>query len=61
MTDADGRCTQLWPKATAEKTAEERAKLKAGTFYKVVFKTRDYFKKTERTCFYPWAEASRIP
>ena len=49
---------QLWPKASSEKSAEERAKLQAGKLYKVVFKTKDYFERAERKCFYPWVEAS---
>ncbi|KAI0964426.1 hypothetical protein AcW1_001249 [Taiwanofungus camphoratus] len=55
-TDADGRCTQLWPKASEEHTAEERAKLTVGSLYKVVFKTKEYFERTGRKCFYPWVE-----
>lgn len=55
-TDSDGRCMQLWPKATAEHNAEQRAKLKAGALYKVVFKTKEYFESTGRKCFYPWVE-----
>ncbi|PCH34049.1 transthyretin [Wolfiporia cocos MD-104 SS10] len=56
VTDSDGRCMQLWPKATEQKSAEERKKLKAGTLYKVVFKTKDYFESTGHKCFYPWVE-----
>ncbi|EPT01600.1 hypothetical protein FOMPIDRAFT_1029819 [Fomitopsis schrenkii] len=56
-TDSDGRCMQLWPKATEGKTKEELAKpLKAGTLYKVFFKTKEYFESTGRKCFYPWVE-----
>ena len=55
-TDSDGRCMQLWPKDTESKTKEELAKLKAGTLYKVFFKTKDYFESTGRKCFYPWVE-----
>ena len=47
---------QLWPAATESKTKEELAKLKAGTLYKVFFKTKDYFESTGRKCFYPWVE-----
>lgn len=59
-TDSDGRCMQLWPKATAEHNAEQRAKLKAGALYKVVFKTKVYFESTGRKCFYPWVEVSYV-
>jgi len=56
QTDSDGRCMQLWPEATDEQSAKEHAKLKPGTLYKVVFKTKDYFESTGRKCFYPWVE-----
>ncbi|OBZ78960.1 5-hydroxyisourate hydrolase, partial [Grifola frondosa] len=56
VTDADGRCMQLFPKPSAEQSKEEQAKLKAGKLYKVVFKTKDYFESTGRKCFYPWVE-----
>ncbi|KAI0720138.1 transthyretin [Fomitopsis betulina] len=56
-TDSDGRCMQLWPKATEGQTKEELAKsLKAGTLYKVLFKTKEYFESTGQKCFYPWVE-----
>ena len=47
---------QLWPKATEDKAGEELLKLKAGTLYKVFFKTKEYFESTGRKCFYPWVE-----
>lgn len=48
---------QLWPKATEGQTKEELAKsLKAGTLYKVLFKTKEYFESTGQKCFYPWVE-----
>ncbi|CCL98080.1 uncharacterized protein FIBRA_00074 [Fibroporia radiculosa] len=56
VTDADGRCMQLWPQPGAGQSKEELAKLKTGTLYKVVFKTKDYFEHTGRQCFYPWVE-----
>lgn len=55
-TDADGRCTQLWPKDTETATKEDRAKLAPGKLYKVVFRTKEYFERTGRKCFYPWVE-----
>ena len=53
VTDFDGRCTQLWPDGDNK---EERAKLKAGGRYKVIFQTQAYFNLTGRTCFYPWVD-----
>ncbi|OCH96437.1 transthyretin [Obba rivulosa] len=54
-TDADGRCMQLYPEAAPGQSKED-FKLKAGTLYKVIFKTKDYFEGTDRKCFYPWVE-----
>ncbi|KAL6304808.1 transthyretin [Sparassis latifolia] len=48
VTDADGRCMQLFPKSGDE--------LQQGKLYKVVFKTKEYFENTGRKCFYPWVE-----
>ncbi|KZT74938.1 transthyretin [Daedalea quercina L-15889] len=55
-TDSDGRCMQLWPKATDNQTKEELARLKAGTVYKIFFKTKEYFESTGRKSLYPWVE-----
>ncbi|KAH8099329.1 transthyretin [Cristinia sonorae] len=56
VTDADGRCMQLWPSSTPMEPKEERAKLRAGQLYKVTFNTKEYFESTGRKCFYPWVE-----
>ncbi len=56
MTDYDGRCMQLYPEAAPGQKREDLVKLQAGQFYKVVFKTKDYFESTGRKCFYPWVE-----
>jgi len=53
-TDADGRCMQLFPKDDA--AGAGGAPLEAGRLYKVVFKTKEYFQRTGRKCFYPWVE-----
>lgn len=50
VTDSDGRCMHLF------NAHSERAALQAGRLYKVVFKTKDYFERTGRKCFYPWVE-----
>lgn len=47
---------QLWPAADGLQTREERAKLKADRFYKVVLHTKDYFASSDRKCFYPWVD-----
>jgi len=52
QTDTDGRCTTLLPPRGSPNAVE----LKAGGLYKVVFKTKDYYAKTDRKCFYPWVE-----
>jgi len=51
QTNTDGRCTTLLPPRGSSSAVE----LKAG-IYKVVFKTKDYYAKTDRKCFYPWVE-----
>jgi len=51
-TDSDGRCTNLLP----PRDSPDAKELRAGGLYKVTFKTRDYFAKTNRKCFYPWVE-----
>jgi len=51
-TDADGRCTTLLP----PRDFADAHKLKSGGLYKVVFKTKEYYEKTSRKCFYPWVE-----
>ncbi|KAL1951138.1 hypothetical protein VTO73DRAFT_287 [Trametes versicolor] len=56
VTDYDGRCMQLYPEAAPGQKREDLIKLQAGQFYKVVFKTKDYFESTGRKCFYPWVE-----
>jgi len=51
-TDSDGRCTNLLPPCDTPNAIE----LTAGGLYKVTFKTKDYFAKTDRKCLYPWVE-----
>jgi len=51
-TDSDGRCTNLLP----PRDSPDAKELRAGGLYKVTFKTKDYFAKTNRKCFYPWVE-----
>ena len=47
---------QLFPKDAAGTSGTTRAALEAGRLYKVVFKTKEYFERTGRKCFYPWVE-----
>lgn len=50
---------QLWPDGTAEKSADEREKARAGAgTYKVTFRTKEYFERTGRRCFYPFVDVS---
>ena len=56
VTNSDGRCTDLLPPRGASDSIE----LQKGAFYKVIFKTKDYFAKTDRKCFYPWVEVCCI-
>jgi 5-hydroxyisourate hydrolase-like protein (transthyretin family) len=34
----------------------QSVKLEAGGFYKIVFKTKDYFDRAGKATFYPWVE-----
>ncbi|KAG6837684.1 hypothetical protein H0H93_004960 [Arthromyces matolae] len=55
-TNSDGRCLDLLPPTGSTEEAKENTALQAGQTYKIVFKTKDYFEKTERPSFYPWVE-----
>ncbi|KAF7339326.1 5-hydroxyisourate hydrolase [Mycena sanguinolenta] len=52
-TNADGRCLDLLPPRNSSDAEKLNAALAPGT-YKIVFKTKEYFEKTGRKCFYPW-------
>ena len=49
---------QLWPEGASEDVRRERAVLRPGGLYKVVFQTKHYFESTGRKCFYPWVDVS---
>lgn len=53
VTNSDGRCLDLLSVKNAQ---DEPFKLVEGRTYKVVFKTKEYFERTNRKCFYPWVE-----
>ncbi|EKM61397.1 uncharacterized protein PHACADRAFT_135007 [Phanerochaete carnosa HHB-10118-sp] len=61
VTDSDGRCMQLWPEGENEQVRQERAKLKPGKLYKVIFQTKPYFENSGRKCFYPWVDITFEP
>ncbi|KAK7064088.1 5-hydroxyisourate hydrolase [Favolaschia claudopus] len=54
-TDADGRCLNLLPARDSTEAKELDAVLAPG-IYKIVFRIKEYFEKTNRKCFYPWVE-----
>ncbi|KAJ6604827.1 hypothetical protein DFH09DRAFT_1019139 [Mycena vulgaris] len=54
-TNADGRCLDLLPARDSSEAKELDVALVPGT-YKIVFKTKEYFERTGRKCFYPWVE-----
>ena len=56
MTNADGRCLDLLPPRDSEEARDEHTQLRAGQTYKIIFKTKEYFKRTNRSSFYPWVE-----
>ncbi|KAF8225106.1 Hydroxyisourate hydrolase [Tricholoma matsutake] len=60
ITNADGRCLDLLPPRNSEEARNERTQLQAGQTYKIVFKTNEYFKRTNRLSFYPWVEISFV-
>ncbi|ETW86990.1 hypothetical protein HETIRDRAFT_305763 [Heterobasidion irregulare TC 32-1] len=55
-TNSDGRCMDLLPARGSEEAKDKNVELKAGSTYKIVFKTKDYFERSGRRCFYPWVE-----
>ncbi|KAF7347693.1 5-hydroxyisourate hydrolase [Mycena venus] len=55
VTNADGRCLDLLPARDSSEAKDLDAAVVPGT-YKIVFKTKEYFEKTGRKCFYPWVE-----
>ncbi|KAF9015638.1 hypothetical protein BDQ17DRAFT_58202 [Cyathus striatus] len=59
-TNADGRCLDLLPPTGSEEAKKEDTDLKAGQTYKIVFKTKEYFERTNRQSFYPWVEISFV-
>ncbi|KAG6817972.1 hypothetical protein H0H87_012440 [Tephrocybe sp. NHM501043] len=58
FTNSDGRCLDLLPPAGSDEELKEHTALQAGQTYKMVFKTKEYFDKTDRSSFYPWVEVS---
>ncbi|KAG6901817.1 hypothetical protein C0995_007616 [Termitomyces sp. Mi166 len=56
LTNSDGRCLDLLPPAGSEEEAMKKTALQAGQTYKIVFKTKEYFDKTQRPSLYPWVE-----
>ncbi|KAJ7161411.1 hypothetical protein C8R43DRAFT_992785 [Mycena crocata] len=55
VTNADGRCLDLLPPRESAEAKELDVALVPG-IYKIVFKTKEYFERTNRKCFYPWVE-----
>ncbi|KAJ7207396.1 hypothetical protein B0H12DRAFT_1158847 [Mycena haematopus] len=55
VTNADGRCLDLLPARDSSEAKNLDVALIPGT-YKIVFKTKEYFERTGRKCFYPWVE-----
>ncbi|KAJ3516082.1 hypothetical protein NLJ89_g1343 [Agrocybe chaxingu] len=60
VTNADGRCLDLLPPAGSEEAKKEKTDLVVGQTYKVVFKTKEYFERTNRKSFYPWVEITFV-
>ncbi|KAF8899013.1 hypothetical protein BD779DRAFT_1431236 [Infundibulicybe gibba] len=60
VTNSDGRCLDLLPDKGSEEANREHTDLVAGQTYKIVFKTQDYFEKTNRKSFYPCVEITFV-
>ncbi|PAV22034.1 transthyretin [Pyrrhoderma noxium] len=54
-TNGDGRCMDLL--TPRSDSVEDLAILHTG-LYKIIFQTKEYFKQTDRDCFYPWVEVT---
>ena len=59
-TNADGRCIDLLPPVGSPEAQQEETDLITGQTYKIIFRTKEYFQKTERDSFYPWVEVSPL-
>ncbi|KAF8216045.1 hypothetical protein K438DRAFT_1799982 [Mycena galopus ATCC 62051] len=59
VTNADGRCLDLLPARDSSEAQKADVALVPGT-YKIVFKTKEYFERTGRKCFYPWVEITFV-
>lgn len=55
MTNGDGRCSYLFPPPHSDEAKQE---MTAGKRYKMIFKTKEYFDRTNRTTFYPCVEVN---
>jgi hypothetical protein len=58
VTDSDGRCLDLLPPRDSDAAKQQKTDLVAGMQYKIIFKTKDYFDRTNRKTFYPCAEVN---
>lgn len=56
VTNSDGRCNDLLPPRGSEQAVKDKSDPQAGQTYKIMFKTKQYFNRTNRKTFYPWAE-----
>ncbi|KAF5352371.1 hypothetical protein D9756_005966 [Leucocoprinus leucothites] len=56
VTNSDGRCIDLLPPRGSDEAVKAKTDLEAGQTYKIIFKTKPYFEKTNRKSFYPWVE-----
>ncbi len=61
ITNGDGRCVDLLPPVGSREAEQEETDLITGQTYKIIFKTKEYFQRTERDSFYPWVEVSWSP
>ncbi|KAK2461550.1 hypothetical protein APHAL10511_006013 [Amanita phalloides] len=59
VTNGDGRCLDLLPAAGSLEAQEQKTDLVSGKTYKIIFRTKEYFQRTERDSFYPWVESPK--
>jgi 5-hydroxyisourate hydrolase len=49
----------MLPPRGSDEARLQHKEVEAG-LYKIVFKPKEYFKKTDRKCFYPWVEVRSV-
>jgi 5-hydroxyisourate hydrolase len=56
VTNSEGRCSDLLPPHHSDAAKQEKTDPVTGSRYKMIFKTKEYFDRTNRKTFYPCVE-----